>query len=325
MATHGFLELPLRRRRRIVGEIDGYVTALRSDSGAAMATVLGAESDPVSVAVRAHLVRRMGVPVNLEPRFFGRRGTTAIVSLYFPPTGTIYLDFNRLAAGPRKLIDGLEHEVWHHLLPLADEAPASVNLWWEGFTEALSEIWGGILTESLPRAYQGHRCVAYPVQTAYVTLFLSCDRSASVAFAGGVLPASELAGRLRACNGPKTVLGSTLGRQIGEMLTMPPARQARVEKLLHDWRWREDDGGRISVGCMISEGAFEAGVIDREFRRNRRFLMDVIQALTVVNLQDVAARCRPLPRMPDMPRHLRENVLTVLDYVGDPYYQLSNR
>lgn len=325
MATYGFLKLPARQRRRRIEQIERYARLLRGAGGATMTAVVGATSDPAAVAVRALLERRTAVPVALHGRFFGRHGTTATVSLYFPPTATIYLDIGRLADGPGKLIDGFEHELWHHLLPLDELAPASRNLWWEGFVEAFSETWGRVLADSLPREYWRRRSVSYPVQTAYATLYQVCDRPGSAAFAGGVLEAGQLSRRLQARRGGTELLARVLAEQVEQMLEMPPERQARVETLLHDWRWREDDGTRISIAYLVSGGRLAPERIDHDFRTNRRFLLDFIQALTVVNLQETARHCGRLPPMPEIPRHLRENVLTVLTYVEAPYHQLSNR
>ena len=322
LANAGLLQLPLRERLEALDRMDAYLLALdRGFAGslAALGIDLADPGDPLT----AHLLGRLRIPLSFEARFFGRDESSRIGSMYFPPSNLVLLNLDILCEAPEELTDSLEHELWHHLLPIPPGKGFADNLWWEGFNEAISETWAAALRQGEGAGREWSRTVEYPVDTALACLFLGTDRAGALRYVAGVDSAETLAAGL-AIRGP---LGERLAGIIRDPAALDDARRERIEQLLHDWRWKEDDGSRIRIARLMANGRLDRSAVETAFVQRRKFLMDTIQALAVVSLQDIAAdraaheAAGSLP----LPPHLRRNVKAVFDYCREPYYQMSNR
>ncbi|OPZ31057.1 MAG: hypothetical protein BWZ02_00445 [Lentisphaerae bacterium ADurb.BinA184] len=324
LAGARLLQLPVRERLAALDRMETYLRGFDNgftDALAALGVNLADTGDPLT----AHLLARLRIPPAFEARFFGRDESSRIGSMYFPPANLILLNLDVLCEAPEDFLDSIKHELWHHLLPIPPGRGFAGNLWWEGFNEAISETWADALRECTGSRAEWSRKVEYPVDTALAGLFLAADRVGALRYVAGIDGAEAFAARLRG--------GGVLGERLATILQTPasldPSTQIRIEQLLHNWRWKADDGGRIRVTRLVADGRVSPAAVEDAFVQRRRFLMDFIQALSVVGLQDIeadrATRAAALAAAETLPRHLRKNVRTVFEYCRQPYYQMSNR
>jgi len=254
-------------------------------------------------------VPQLRLRVAFQTRFFGHRGGGTIAALYVPATRTIYLNLNRLAnAGLPAFIDTVEHELWHHLVPVIPGG--SRNVWWEGFNEALTESWRARLeTAAGGLKALNDESVEYPVQTAFASLLLASDRARVLAY----LTAAD--------SGVPGVSASALPL-LAAAERVTASEERRIAAILTDWGWKEDDGSRVSVSYLLRDRALDPEVVGREFRTNRRFLRAFTDALTVAAIQDFrresGGSADRVADQPGLAPPLRRNLRRVLDYVGTP-------
>ena len=162
-----------------------------------------------------------------------------------------------MAEHPEKLIDALDHELWHHLLIHPGPKEWCENLWWEGATEFLAEEWRHQLGRADKRFALADGDVDYPVQTALVAAHYGKDPKGLVRFLvkGGSHELSLDAASLQ-------------------------ARLPVVRERLRGWGWREDDGEPLRLsGLVQAEGDFpEVGMV-KMIRSERILFRDFMRAL----------------------------------------------
>ena len=319
MASYEFVRLKLRDRQRFIKRVDGYLATLAGDFERSLARFLGVQSteDPLWLALGKHLQ-----PVTLKPRFFGHGRYTGTAAVYYPPERTIYMNLNMAVETPDDFIDSLEHELWHHLMPLVTATTLHENLWWEGFTEAAAEQWAA----SRPGQERGRGAsVEYPVQVAFVSLFLGLDRRLTLEHAYGLKTRAEFLSAF-AAKPDQPALRQALVRALGGGMSVDTARKAELEKMLRHWGWKEDDGGAFMLDVWLEEKNFSESKIRRAFRWDKQLLMDIIQAQTVANLRAIKAvgGDRVGQALP-LAKSLSENLRRVMKYVDNPYHQYANR
>ena len=314
MATYEFVRLRLRERQRFIREVDGYLAAIVADFTGSLKHFLAVtrDDDPLWLAVKERLE-----PVTLKPRYFGHGRYTGTAAVYFPPSKTIYLNLNMAVEEPDDFIDSLEHELWHHFMPLVTATTLHENLWWEGFTEAASEQWAV--------GRRGGSSVEYPIQTAFASLFLGLDRRLTLEHAYGLKDRETFLAEFAAGEG-HSGLRRTLAKSLALGMQVNAARKADLERMLRHWGWREDDGSPFKLDIWLVEEAFSTDKIRRAFRFDKQLLMDIIQAQSVANLQEVkkVSSERVDLGLP-LAKRLSENLRKVLKYVDNPYHQHANR
>jgi hypothetical protein len=319
MATYEFVRLKLRERQRFIRHVDGYLAALANEFESSLKRFLAVESvaDPLWTAVGVDLQ-----PVKLKPRFFGHGRYTGTAAVYFPPERCIYLNLNMAVESPDDFIDSLEHELWHHLMPLVTATTLHENLWWEGFTEAAAEQWAA----SRPGQGRGRGAsVEYPVQVAFVSLFLGLDRRLTLEHAYGLKTREEFLVAF-AAKPDQAELRQVLAAALRDSMRVDAARKAALERMLGHWGWKEDDKSAFKLDVWLEGEFLSEAKIRRSFRWDKQLLMDIIQAQTVANLQAIKAvgGARVGLSLP-LSKSLLDNLRKVLAYVDDPYHQYANR
>ena len=329
MAGHRLLALPLKERRKRVNQVVTYFTTFKSlFPGAVEAVLSGRGQAPITPAVRKTTSTQLDTPIRIQKYFFGRGPQSMIASVYLPDRNAMVLNLDFLAENPEEFFDAFEHELWHHIIPVPEELKIAGNIWWEGIDELLSESFAyelEIRSNTLPDDL-ADRSIEYPIQTALMSLLLSANRTATLEFATNSISQTQVAQKLRSSQIAKS---ANLGNVLSDAYHVTAAKKKRLERILTKWGWKEDDGEPVNIAYLLDENKkLSAEIINREFQSNRRFLMDVIQAVTVVAIQDLQCEfndqeladiAKPLPP------HLQRNLKRVLEYCHDPYYQLSQR
>lgn len=349
MANADFLELSYRRRLHFVSRIERHFMEMRPQFSPALEAVVGAVSEPDRGGERrssqgrlhAFFLGRLQQPLTIGLSYFGRGLRTGYAAVYTPKTQTMLLNLNLAQSRPAEFIDAFEHELWHHLIPVRIPDDMTNNLWWEGFAETVAELWSEEVHERMPRARIARSSsIEYPVQVAFCALYLGMERQLTFEYLCGLRDAADFSRAFAAGTYPPAAGGCRampdsqvppVRRILGDIISKPAAidseKRHRIEKLLSDWGWKEDDGSRISIGKYIANGDFEATELGFAFRLKKQLLFDLIQAVTVVNLQDLTAAVptRCIVGMLVLPQHLTANVRDVCHYVRNPYRQYANR
>ena len=321
MAGRRLLALPRRQRLRLLREIEDYFEQFSEYFAASLTAVFQvAEPKHLPPIVRS----QMQIRLRVRPRALPRERGHLIAAIYLPQHRLILFNPDQAAEDPAGFLDTFEHELWHHLLPGLDDLANDANLWWEGFNEAVSEIWSA---EFHARASGiGHlhsSSVEYPSQAAFASLLLGLCRTSTLRFLTGEIGEDEFLAGLTG----RGARGAALAQAYGQRDFLPPARRERVESVLTEWGWREDDGSRISLEYLLVDHRLDRNILQYEFHRNREFLMHFIQALTIVLLQDLRDRfpLREWRRELDLPEALQSNLRRVFNYTRNPHYPLANR
>ena len=330
MADADFLALPLPERRAAVARITDELGAMARVFPAALADFIAppaAAAAPTPDPLAAALATRLTPRLNVQSRYFGREHQATVGALYLPATQTLYLNLNLLARDPAALVDGVEHELWHVLLPGLTPAAVADNLAWEGYTEALATWWGSAwrARAGVPAPPPGQESIEYPVPVAWCGLVLATDRRAALEWLAGLTAPADFAARLRAHPGP---VPPRLADQFAQSLALPAARRQRLETLLHDWGWKEDDGSRFTLAKFVSGERLNAAALNQAFRADRLLLLDLIEAQGVVALQDLRAQpaeAEVLRAAAPLPPPLQRHVAAVLRYVREPQFQFGRR
>jgi hypothetical protein len=232
------------------------------------------------------------------------------------------MNLNYMVSYPAQFVDSLEHELWHHLLPIVARENVVDNIWWEGFNEAACELWSEALYDRIERPAVGPSdSIEYPVQTAFASLFLDVDRRLTLEFLAAVIDAGQFRDALA---------DSELGTALVELMQEPHfARdgQKRVTDMLSDWGWKEDDGSLIDISRFVDGERLERRAMSGAFLYDKEMFVDLVQAITVCKLQDLRERLPPSRILHglSLPDHLRKNVADILDYVDFPYHQHGKR
>ena len=321
MANKEFLALKFKRRRRFIGKINDHFAAFETHFDDALSALVTPPAAG-SAALEAHFAERLQIPVQLSLRYFGRTNSTTLAAMYHPRSHNIYLNLNYMISYPAQFIDSLEHELWHHLLPIVDRENVVDNIWWEGFNEATCELWTAALYDRIERPAVGPSdSIEYPVQTAFASLFLDVDRRRTLEFLAAAIDAGQFRDALA---------DNELGTALVELMQEPHfARdgQKRVTDMLSDWGWKEDDGSLIDISKYVDGDHLERRAMSGAFLYDKEMFVDLIQAITVCKLQDLRKRVPPSRILHglSLPDHLRKNVADILEYVDFPYHQHGKR
>lgn len=330
MASRDITALPLRERRRIAEQAAAYADALAERLPETVAAVI----DRSGVEARPHLYRllieRFSQPLPLHPYFFNRTGVAGAIAAYLPDRSEMYLDLNLLAADPQAFYAAFEHEMWHHLMPVGHDGDVHSCPWYEGIIEMLSRLWGAELRRRSGRVLPRQcRAVAYPVQTALMTLAFAANPDALLMAASGMRPLEEAfqEHRDRQHRGGPSAALTALFAASG---TVSADELSQTEALLSRWGWREQGGAPIRLGRLAKDERFDEQAVNQAYRNNRRLLLEFIQALSVVRLRTLVdetgeAPLRALAANRGIPPVLQQNMRHVLDYIADPFYQLALR
>ena len=321
MANKEFLALKFSRRRRFAGKINDHFAAFETHFDDALSALVK-PSAAGSAALEAHFSERLQIPVQLSLRYFGRTNSTTFAATYHPRSHNIYMNLNYMISYPAQFVDSLEHELWHHLLPIVDRENVVDNIWWEGFNESTCELWSTALYDRIERpAVRPSDSIEYPVQTAFASLFFDVDQRRTLEF----LAATIDIGQFR-----EALADSELGTALVELMQEPHfARdgQKRVTDMLSNWGWKEDDGSLIDISKYVDGDRLKRRTMAAAFLYDKEMFVDLIQAITVCKLQDLRKRVPPSQILHglSLPDHLRKNVADILEYVEFPYHQHGKR
>ncbi len=318
MANVDFLKLPYRQRLRYLERIATWFAHAQDRFGISLDRLTG--DDPW--LRQALAARAQQVPV-FRARYFGRQALTAHGAVYLPEQQVILVNLNLLAQWPEEFIDSFEHELWHHLLPITDTAHISRQPWTEGFVEAVSELWSEELRAAEVLLHPRELTVEYPLQSAWASLCLGMDAQATLRHLAGLDDRAAFASRLAASPTP---LGPSLALQVEQSDAIPPSRLARLNRLLNQWGWKEDDGSPMDITRYVARDRLDAAAIDREFLEDKPFVLDLVRAMTVTSLQDLQQQV-PADRIQQsvhLPTHLADNLARVLAYARDPAVDFSH-
>ncbi len=357
MASREFLSIPYKKRLKFIQSVQSYFDRFEANFSSSMTAVLSHDGKTTSGrhtrflnTITAQLQQRIA----FEFKYFNSARHTSIGALYIPAELRVFLNLNAMMDSPADFIDALEHELWHHLLPPSKIGDSSRNLWWEGFTEAISEIWSHNLNRNSrgSRATRPSDTIQYPVQTAFASLFLGTAMEPALYYLTGITSADEFledyihgksledkdnAGHPK--NGAE--VGSTLAARnrsedqvfrailAGIFLNTPKfdkAKEEKVEKLLRDWGWKEDNRTPLKVSQFLDAGKLSEESLTRTYQSSERLLTDLIEAVTVINMQNLgeALALERIRKGVDLPPYLRANLVRVLKYSANPYHQLAN-
>ena len=191
MASQEFLRLPYPRRIRFISRINGYFDDFRNAFPMSLNDMIFQtpwRSDWSRDGFITNLLQRLQERVKLQIRHFNTSQFMSVGAVYVQDVGTIFLNLNSLIESSVEFIDAFEHELWHHLLPPNGVDGLYENLWLEGFTEAVSEIW----SEEFYRKHSGYTLpklisIQYPVQTGFASLCLGLNRELTLAFLGDAI------------------------------------------------------------------------------------------------------------------------------------------
>ena len=192
MANKAFLQLEYSKRRRFISTINGYFEEFSNAFATSLKEMLypsPRQTEDENDKMINRLTQRLRFDVNVKIWYFNKERLTSIGAIYVPNTFTIYLNLNSLIQSPAEFIDAFEHELWHHLLPPSSLERPYENLWWEGFTEATSEIWSSYFFRHVPkrRSLKQTHHVQYPVQTAFASIYLGLHRNLTMAYLAGCM------------------------------------------------------------------------------------------------------------------------------------------
>ena len=323
MANREFLNLPLRKRQRYIQTIQAYFADFPKHFSTSLDKLIGAE--PRKTDLSLHFLKRLKGSLRIQIIYFKPSYHHSIAAIYSPAQAQIYLNLNKLALQPYELVDTIEHELWHHLLPV-DLENIGDNLWWEGFTEAIAETWSFYYRQQCER--RRHRpmgAIEYPIQTAFCSLFIALDSPGTLSYLSQTRNAKQFAQRLR--NGSDHIrLRRYLAMHLLSPNTISKTHKKRIETLLKNWGWKEDDGTALMIDRFIFQDKLDAKKVTAAFRQEKQLLMDLIEALTVLILQDIVNNISQtkLRGRFTLPSQLETNLNTVLDYIRNPYHQFSN-
>lgn len=307
MSNFQFLALPKRQRERASIALTAYARAVAEHGDAVIRALFPASAESV--------LTRWQQPPTIKAVCLEGIVTYAPAAVYVPGSATMYLDFNQ-ATDPAVFADAFEHELWHHLVPSVQPPEVAGNLFWEGFNEALSELWSAELRRQAGLAL-GDGPVRYPVAAALASLCLAADREGTLAWLLGKRSQADFAaglGRL-----------PTLAASFRDYPRLTADRQQRIATLLADWNWREDDGSPPKLAPFLAGDSIAAGQIRTAFQLNRGYLDAFIDALAVVWLQDAMAeqgRESLLALAKSLPAPLHANVERTINYLRRPDFPL---
>jgi len=287
MATEKFLRMSAKARARYIARVDRRLATMCARWAEAWAQ-FSPHRPPAEMP-------------NIAVRYFGFGAYTTTAAMYYPKSQTVYLNLNHARDDPDDLVDSLEHELWHHFIPLVTADTVAQNIWFEGFTEFYSELWAEPFRRA--REEESTHSVEYPVQTAYVTLRYLQNREQTHAITFGTTPMPDL-------------------------LAASQAKLAKLSEMLGNWGWKEDDGAPgVALDRYILNGRFSAPALSDLFRKDRQLLLDLIQAITVCELRNAreAGFDDRWARKQDLPEHLKQNLIEVFKYVKNPRRQHANR
>jgi len=310
MSNFQFLDLPRRERQRAAELLGAHARAVAEHGEYALRALFPDLPPP--------LLERWRNAPTVKAASLGGFGGHAPEAVYAPASVTMYLDFNQ-AVDPAAFADAFEHELWHHLVPSVHPPEVADNLFWEGFNEALAEMWGAELHRRGRLERLGSGKVSYPVATALASLCLAADRDGTLAWLLGEESRTAFA----------DALAPRLPALAGEFRAQPAIgreRQRRIEAVLANWNWREPDGSPPRIDSLLADGAICPERVRTAFRLNRAYLEACIDAQAVVWLQNLLAASGrdsllDLARE-TLPDQLQGNLVRVFNYLRNPDQRL---
>jgi hypothetical protein len=322
MLNRDWVSLPPRRRRRRYGELQSILDRSCTTVPVRLREWLertGTTPRPCIAEAdwTAAVLSRLRTPLQHRFHFFGAGPGGRLGALYLPSQSTVLLNANLAATDSLGFLDALEHEWCHHLFPSVTLDTLGRNPWWEGFNEAVAE-WLPLLETADPGT------VEYPVQTALACLVLDHSPSATLCFLSGGIEMQDLA---EALDSTGTPVGRSLAAVAAEAKIPGPERIRRAEAMLRAWGWREDDGGDAGIGHLLTRDGFEDRALANQYRRDRAFLRDALDALAITHIQDLSERH---PRreiegsVSRLPAHLTRNLGRTLRYAVSPDTSLNS-
>ncbi len=349
MANRDFLQLELNLRLQYIRKMNQYFAHFSSKFSTSLIGILnsGTGYDKTSEKlVVEKITGQLNKPVEIQIRFFNRNKFTMTGAVYLPKVPMIYFNLNEMIRSGPDFIDSFEHELWHHLLPPRDKSGDFITLWFEGFTETVSEIWSESLNKNDELAGNTlllpAKTIQYPIQTAFVSLFFGIDKRLALSYFSGAMSIENLRSFLcfnesefdpsRSTQSSASLkYATTMRERFCEALltakTISRFDQNKIEKILSDWGWKEDDGKNISISRYLDDELISDKSVNTAYRREKQFFLDFVQALTIVQLQKIRkdVPIRKMVGMLQLPGHLIKNIKKVVNYVNYPYHQYANR
>ena len=341
MANRQFIRLPYFDRIQFIQSIEDYFIDLKAQIYDSLTLTL-VEKEKFHTRLASQILDRIQLRLNhdieFKIRYYNRDPDFEPGALYYPDHSRIDLNLNVLIESKGEFINSFEHELWHHLISPQFQGLESGNFWIEGFTECVSEIWGGFLRDKTSRRFHSSGTIYYPVQTAFASLFLGISRSLTISYLLAIIDQDEFLNRLVTSDftkqvnenfPPKKSMEESLNenKKFIEILIsilqnskkMTENKQAKIERLLNDWGWREDDGSNLRINRFIKDGRFDNQLVTRSFFLEKQFITDIIRALTIVNLSNLFHKFpdQSIYKNLQLPTHLIEHIHKISRYVKE--------
>ncbi|MCH2174270.1 MAG: hypothetical protein MK193_00920 [Lentisphaeria bacterium] len=163
---------------------------------------------------------------------------------YYPSTQTIELNLHDKKLKPLGLLDSYIHEAYHAIKPASLKQLDQV-WWFEGETE--------YKTEQVMQRLDFKRSwddVQYPVLTVYYAL--------------------------------KIEEPNLVNRLIPNEQALSSKEQKKIEELLTNWGWKEDNGSRISLDRYLLDGHWRADKLYEMYTKDSDFFMELFRARILV-------------------------------------------
>ena len=329
MATKEFLQLSYGERVRFISIIETYLKKFSDNFSTSLETMLYSMDWPDKdryIGLANHLIQRLQKDIDLQVAYFNKEERISMGAVYVPNMSTIYFNLNSIIQSPSEFIDAFEHELWHHLLPPNGVNFIHENLWSEGFTEAISEIWSDHFYKTVPRRFpvKQRESIQYPVQTAFASIYLGLNRSLTMVYlARGftwddfirkfsidvvMSQQNKKTTKLKIKNGNSSIdsefelvkkdytpVAETVANEIRTLMTfffhhstfVDEKRKDEIEKLLRNWGWKEDNHQPVNISRYLNNGNLEKDRLKTAFIREKEFLLDFIRAITIINLRKI--------------------------------------
>ena len=340
MANRQFIELPYFSRIQFIQSIENYFANLKYKIADSLTLTLVETKNlqtPLATKVLDRIQLRLDHDIDFRIRYYNKDPDFETGALYYPDQNRIDLNLNLMIDSPTEFANSFEHEFWHHLVSPQLQGLESGNFWIEGFTECISEIWSGHLNYKKTKSSPSHGTIYYPVQTAFASLYLGVSRNLTISYLLAIIDQDEFLNRFvtskvpnhenenltlknaEASNHSDPSFRKILASLFRNSTNITASRQAKIEKILDSWGWREDDGSDVKINRFVRDGKLDGQSLSRSFFSEKQFATDVIRALTIANLYILFDKFpdRSIYQNLPLPDHLIKNIYRISKYVNE--------
>ncbi|MCJ8328630.1 MAG: hypothetical protein HRT89_10870 [Lentisphaeria bacterium] len=302
MANEKLLYVSAKKRLKFCKEIAAHYKLVNKTFDASIKNLTN------DAEVRKLFKKRLKQTLHFRFRYFQRSQTSQTAAVYFPALQVIAINLDIAYKNTGNFIDSFAHEFWHHLLPVSESRLAE-SFFIEGQTELLADEWNNSFKGVKPGT------IEYPLQTAWVSLLYSIEKEKYLRYLCSIIPKKTLANIEYKDGFSNHVISVFKNSQL-----CPPKKKQRLEELLANWGWKEDDKSPLKLDVHLEKGLFSKEKMLRLFKRKRQLYMDLANAIAVINLQDLHAKFTKdeiLERL-KVNNGLKANMSKLLDYCKNP-------